>query len=116
VTEKLLTYALGRGLEPADIITVDRISDQLVADNGKFSTLLLALVESPAFQTRRGDDGRFKELPRVALPEPPPPEKRKGMRRGRQNAAAQVEQNVTKEPEAVTALPETKTKELPQPK
>jgi len=113
VTEKLLTYALGRGLEPADIITVDRISDQLVADNGKFSTLLLAMVESPAFQTRRGDDGRLKELPRIALPEPPPPEKRKGMRR-RQNAAAPVEQNVIKEPEAVTASPESKSKE-PQP-
>jgi len=114
VTEKLLTYALGRGLEPADIITVDRISDMLMADNGKFSTLLLAMVESPAFQTRRGDDGRLKELPRVALPEPPPPEKRKGMRR-RQNAA-QIEQNAVKEPEAVVASPDTKSKESPQPK
>ena len=114
VTEKLLTYALGRGLEPSDIITVDRIADQVMADNGKFSTLLLAMVESPAFQTRRGDDGRLKELPRVALPEPPPPEKRKGMRR-RQNAA-QVEQNVVKEPEAVVATPEPKSKETPQPK
>ncbi|HEX5223051.1 MAG TPA: DUF1588 domain-containing protein [Verrucomicrobiae bacterium] len=114
VTEKLLTYALGRGLEPADIITVDGIADQMMANYGKFSTLLMALVESPAFQTRRGDDGRLKELPRVALPEPPPPEKRKGMRR-RPNAT-QVEQNTIKEPEAVAASPDSKSRESPQPK
>lgn len=81
VTEKLLTYAIGRGLEPFDAVTVDRITDRVLADNGKFSSLLLAVIESPPFQMRRGDDGAVKTAPRLALPEPPPPDQRKGRRR-----------------------------------
>ena len=81
VAEKLLTYAIGRGLEPFDAVTVDRITDRVMADNGKFSTLLIAVIESPPFQMRRGDDGEVKTAPRLALPEPPPPEQRKGRRR-----------------------------------
>ena len=87
VTEKLLTYALGRGLEPSDAVTTDRITAEVMADDGKFSTLLLSVVESAPFQTRRGDDGSLKIAPRVAIPEAPPPEKRKGRRfRRPQNA------------------------------
>ena len=56
-TEKLLTYALGRGLEPYDAVTVDRVAANVATDGGKFSTLLFGVIESPAFQTRRGDDG-----------------------------------------------------------
>jgi hypothetical protein len=78
VTEKLLTYALGRGLEPSDAVTVDRISAEVLAGGGKFSTLLAGVVNSAPFQTRRGDDGSLKIAPRVAIPETPPPEKRKG--------------------------------------
>jgi mono/diheme cytochrome c family protein len=81
VSEKLLTYALGRGLEPYDAVTVDRIADEVAADNGKFSTLLLGVVESPAFQTRRGDDGSVKSAPRNLVPATPPPEKRRPQRR-----------------------------------
>jgi len=55
VTEKLMTYALGRGLEPYDAVTVDAIVDKLMNEGGKFSTLLGALIDSPAFQMRRGD-------------------------------------------------------------
>jgi hypothetical protein len=55
ITEKLMTYALGRGLEPADAPTVDVITDRLLKDGGKFSTLLSSVVESPAFQMRRSD-------------------------------------------------------------
>jgi len=85
-TEKLLTYALGRGLEPADSVTVDRITERMVADGGKFSTLLMAMIESPAFQTRRGDDGGTKASPRNFIPATPPPEKRRPMRRNRPEA------------------------------
>jgi cytochrome c553 len=52
ITEKLLTYALGRGPQPCDISTVDSIVDQLEANHGKFSTLLIGIIESPAFQKR----------------------------------------------------------------
>jgi hypothetical protein len=55
VTEKLLTYALGRGLEPHDAATVDALTDRLLNEGGKFSTLLMGVVESPAFQSRRSE-------------------------------------------------------------
>jgi hypothetical protein len=53
LTEKLLTYALGRGLDYYDVETVDRIVEQLQRDNGRFSTLLYGIVESAPFQERR---------------------------------------------------------------
>jgi hypothetical protein len=58
VTEKLMTYALGRGLEPYDAATVDAITDRLMTEGGTFSTLLLSVIQSPAFQLRRGDGVR----------------------------------------------------------
>ena len=39
-TEKLLTYALGRGLEYYDVDAVDRIVEQLAANNGRASLLI----------------------------------------------------------------------------
>jgi len=52
VTEKLLIYALGRGLEVYDETTVDKIVDQLDRENGRFSVLLEGVVLSAAFQRR----------------------------------------------------------------
>jgi len=45
LTEKMLTYALGRGLERADRRDVDRIMARLARDGYRFSTLVLAVVE-----------------------------------------------------------------------
>lgn len=53
LTEKLLTYALGRGIEYYDIETVDQIVDRLEKQQGKFSALLLGVIESAPFQKRR---------------------------------------------------------------
>jgi hypothetical protein len=53
MTEKLLTYALGRGLEYHDEHTVDVIVEQLERDQGKFSTLLIGVVQSAPFQKVR---------------------------------------------------------------
>jgi mono/diheme cytochrome c family protein len=53
LTEKLLTYALGRGLEDYDMHTLDQIVDRLEADKGRFSALLMGLIESSPFQKRR---------------------------------------------------------------
>jgi hypothetical protein len=53
LTEKLLTYALGRGLEYYDVETVDRIVARLEQENGRFSALLMGIVESAPFQKRR---------------------------------------------------------------
>ena len=53
ITEKLLTYALGRGLESSDVETVDRIVARLDRDGGRFSALLMGVIESAPFQKRR---------------------------------------------------------------
>jgi hypothetical protein len=53
LTEKIMTYALGRGLEYYDVETVDRIVDRLEADDGRFSALLTGVIESAPFQQRR---------------------------------------------------------------
>ncbi len=53
LTEKLLTYALGRGLEYYDEHTVDRIVEQLDREHGRFSALLMGIVESAPFQKER---------------------------------------------------------------
>lgn len=55
LTEKLLTYALGRGMEYYDVGTIDQIVADLHRDEGKFGTLLNDVVNSAAFQRRRED-------------------------------------------------------------
>lgn len=53
LTEKLLTYALGRGLEYYDVETVDQIVERLGREEGRFSALLMGIIESAPFQKRR---------------------------------------------------------------
>jgi hypothetical protein len=53
-TEKLLTYALGRGVEYYDAPAIDRIVADLESD-GRIRTLLYGIVESAPFQLRRRD-------------------------------------------------------------
>ncbi|HEX8203838.1 MAG TPA: DUF1592 domain-containing protein, partial [Isosphaeraceae bacterium] len=57
LAEKLLTYALGRGLESYDVDAVDRIVDRLAREDGRFSALLLGVIESVPFQKRRKEAG-----------------------------------------------------------
>ena len=52
-TEKLLTYALGRGLEPYDGPTVRQIVRQSQPDQYRWSSVVLQVVESVPFQMRR---------------------------------------------------------------
>jgi hypothetical protein len=54
LAEKLLTYALGRGLEATDRRAVDEMVQALARDRYRFSTLVLELVKSEPFQLRRG--------------------------------------------------------------
>jgi hypothetical protein len=55
ITEKLLTYALGRGLDYYDVETIDHIAERLEKENGRFSAALVGVIESAAFQrSRRG--------------------------------------------------------------
>jgi len=53
ITEKLLTYALGRGLEYYDVETVDQIVERVEKSGGKPSALLAGIVESAPFQKTR---------------------------------------------------------------
>lgn len=53
VTEKLLTYALGRGLEYYDVATVDAIVERLKKSGGRPSVLIAGVVESAPFQKTR---------------------------------------------------------------
>jgi hypothetical protein len=50
VTEKLLTYALGRGVEYRDMPLVRWIVRDAAGSKYKFSSLVLGIVKSPAFQ------------------------------------------------------------------
>ena len=54
LTEKLLTYALGRGTESYDRPAVERIVGRLEADEYRFSALVAAIVQSDPFRKRRG--------------------------------------------------------------
>jgi hypothetical protein len=53
LTEKLLTYALGRGVEHYDQPTVRAIVRAAAADDYRFSALITNIVQSPPFQLRR---------------------------------------------------------------
>jgi hypothetical protein len=53
MSEKLLTYALGRGLDYYDKCAVDRIVAALARDEYRSSTLVLEVVRSEPFQKRR---------------------------------------------------------------
>ena len=53
VAEKLLIYALGRGLDHADAPAVRAITRAAAADDYRLSSLILGIVESTPFQMRR---------------------------------------------------------------
>src|SRR5262249_31732200 len=53
LTEKLFTYALGRGTERSDRCTIDEIARNLQKNEYRFSGLVLDIVKSDAFQMRR---------------------------------------------------------------
>ena len=53
VTEKLLAYALGRGLEYTDRPAVRRILREAEADDYRWSSIVLGIVKSAPFQWRR---------------------------------------------------------------
>ena len=55
LAEKLLTYALGRGLEYYDKCLLDEVGLKVKSNGDKFSALVLAIVESDAFQKRKGN-------------------------------------------------------------
>ena len=56
LSEKLLTYAIGRGMEYYDATTIDLLTERMTKNGGKLRDLIQGIVESAPFQKRRGDD------------------------------------------------------------
>jgi hypothetical protein len=56
VAEKLLTYALGRGLEPADMPAVRAIVRQSERDGYRFTSLIEGVVNSTPFRMRNAEE------------------------------------------------------------
>jgi mono/diheme cytochrome c family protein len=52
VTEKLMIYALGRGLDPIDMPVVRNVLRGAAKDNYRLQAIILGIVQSPAFQMR----------------------------------------------------------------
>jgi hypothetical protein len=59
LTEKLLTYALGRGVESYDKSAIEKIARQVESNGDRFSVLIDGIVDSAPFQMRQ------RELPKV---------------------------------------------------
>jgi cytochrome c551/c552 len=53
VTEKLMTYGLGRGMEYSDMPTIRAIARDASRDDYRFSSIVIGIVKSPAFQMKR---------------------------------------------------------------
>jgi len=57
LTEKMLTYALGRGIEPYDKCNVNDMVNSIAKNDYRFSAVVTAIVQSDPFRKRRGDGG-----------------------------------------------------------
>ena len=55
LTEKMMTYALGRGMQPSDNRTLGQIDRALAADGYRFQSLVYEIVRSLPFQSRRAE-------------------------------------------------------------
>jgi hypothetical protein len=61
LAEKMLTYALGRGLQTFDRRAVDTIQRTVAADGYHFQTMVRQVVQSVPFRSRRGEEPRREE-------------------------------------------------------
>jgi hypothetical protein len=60
LARKMLTYAIGRGLDGADDCPVDQIVKALAKNQYRFSRLVFEVVASDPFQKRRGEGEKSK--------------------------------------------------------
>lgn len=73
VSEKLLTYALGRGVDYTDTDTLDQLAAALEAAGGRPSALIRGIVESAPFQQRRRAPAAAASLSHVSSTAPSSP-------------------------------------------
>ena len=57
IAEKMLIFALGRGMDYYDYRAVHEITETMVDGEDRFSVLVMAVINSHPFQFRRGDGG-----------------------------------------------------------
>jgi hypothetical protein len=55
MTEKLITYAVGRGLDASDMPAVRAVTRSAATDGYRFSSLVLGIVRSVPFQMRQSE-------------------------------------------------------------
>ena len=84
LTTKLLTYALGRGLERFDQPTVKQIATQVAKKDYRFSRLVLGIVTSLPFQQRKGNSARESQHAQISFA----PHRSAGHGRGTQPAVS----------------------------
>jgi mono/diheme cytochrome c family protein len=65
---KLLTYALGRGLESYDRAATSTIADHVQQSGYRFSALVQAIIDSVPFEMRRSNDAKGLNLSKTAQP------------------------------------------------
>ena len=58
ITEKMLTYALGRGLDYYDMPVVRSIVRDSAKNNYRFSSIIMGIVKSAPFQMRKAEEAR----------------------------------------------------------
>ncbi len=65
LSEKLLTYSLGRGLGYSDVGAVDQLVERIEKDNGHAMALIQGVIESAPFQKRQRTDAAKSTNPAV---------------------------------------------------
>ncbi len=67
LTEKMLTYALGRGMESTDRCNIEAMVQNEASNGYKFSSLITNIVTSEPFRMRRGDGPAPPTMPVKAV-------------------------------------------------
>ena len=70
LTEKLLTYALGRGLEYYDMPVVRSVVHDAARDRYRFSSLVMGIVKSVPFEMKKSQAGEDARVTTAAVQEP----------------------------------------------
>jgi hypothetical protein len=60
-TENLFAYGVGRVLEISDMTTVREIEKEAARNRNRFSSFILGIVRSPAFQMRRAEESEVSD-------------------------------------------------------
>ncbi|MEP6963409.1 MAG: DUF1585 domain-containing protein, partial [Acidobacteriota bacterium] len=55
LTERMFTYALGRGMKGFDEPTLEKVQSAVAADGYRFQAIIKEIVHSLAFTARRGE-------------------------------------------------------------